>query len=80
MKPKTHANPPAHCDLCTADLDTEFVDCKTVHGPWANLCTKCFHSNGIGLGTGLGQHWVFSHIEFKQDGSVHQRVFTKKGG
>lgn len=30
-------------------------DGKTVHGPWAYMCARCFIDHGIGLGTGRGQ-------------------------
>lgn len=33
-------------------------DAKTVHGPWANLCTSCFMERGIGVGLGKGQRLV----------------------
>ena len=34
------------------------VDGKTIFGPWANMCTPCFRTNGVGLGTGRGQRLV----------------------
>lgn len=32
-----------------------FVDGKTVHGPWANMCPRCHNEVGCGLGVGRGQ-------------------------
>ena len=47
------------CDFCGAVDLKEFVDGKTVHGPWAIICTnyKC-KMNMVGLGTGQGQRYV----------------------
>jgi hypothetical protein len=42
----------ADCDLCGAPAK---YDGKTVMGPWAYMCEKCFKENGIGLGVGKGQ-------------------------
>lgn len=46
------------CDICMARgkprAQAQF-DGKTVHGPWAYMCTMCFGIYGTGLGTGRGQ-------------------------
>jgi hypothetical protein len=47
---------PKACDLCSVSLDgVDFVDGRTVYGPWANMCLPCHETSGLGLGTGLGQ-------------------------
>lgn len=33
-------------------------DGKTLMGPWANMCEKHFHINGVGLGLGQGQRLI----------------------
>ena len=43
---------PTNCDMCT---HTALIDGKTIHGIWANLCLRHFHSHGVGLGAGKGQ-------------------------
>jgi hypothetical protein len=45
------------CDIpgCT---EQAYVDAKTIHGPWANLCVEHYKSLGIGVGKGLGQIYV----------------------
>lgn len=48
---------PIYCDICGHDVKQEFVDGKTKHGPWANMCMNCFKEHGIKLGTGFGQHY-----------------------
>lgn len=50
---------PAECDICRFPLNkgSYFVDGKTVSGPWALMCPKCFKFYGIGLGTGKGQKY-----------------------
>jgi hypothetical protein len=50
-------NPPAKCEVCSAPIDDEFVDGRLVLGPWANMCCICHHNQGVGLGTGKGQHY-----------------------
>jgi len=52
-----HSDPPSKCDVCKATLCEDFMDAKTTHGPWANLCPACFRKIGVGLGTGRGQHY-----------------------
>lgn len=47
--------PPEKCDLCSTPITTTFVDGKTIHGPWANMCQACYIRYGVGLGLGLGQ-------------------------
>lgn len=44
------------CDSCHAENMTRFVDCKTVHGPWAILCRKCYKK----IGLPIGQEYVYS--------------------
>jgi len=46
-----------HCDLCDADIDTVFVDGKTIDGPWGILCPDCHEARGVGLGIGYGQKY-----------------------
>lgn len=61
---------PSKCDICKAELSTEFFDFKVPSvGQWANGCKACFVSYGGRLGTGLGQRYA------KQDGK-----FIKVGG
>lgn len=49
------------CDLCSM-LGVYMVparyDGATVHGPWAYMCEAHFQSDGIGLGTGVGQRLI----------------------
>ena len=45
-----------NCDMCKEEITSLwYVDGKTVEGPWAFMCPKCFRKYGIGLGTGRGQ-------------------------
>ena len=50
---------PKVCDICKQKLDGIFWDGKTIHGPWGFMCGKCFVTDGMGLGTGLGQRYDF---------------------
>jgi len=52
-----YTNPPKECDICKRPIENEFVDGKTLFGPWANMCMTCHLINGVGLGTGKGQHY-----------------------
>lgn len=47
------------CDVNNSHGNAAY-DAKTVWGPWANLCVKCFQDFGIGLGTGKGQRLVLT--------------------
>lgn len=45
------------CDFCRTSVG-EYVDGKTIYGPWANMCLTCYKTKGVGrLGLGLGQHY-----------------------
>lgn len=50
-------NPPEACDICHSQVTDEFVDGRTIYGPWANMCPSCFKEIGIKLGTGYGQRY-----------------------
>jgi hypothetical protein len=56
---KWMGEPPCFCDICKQLIKLEFVDGKTVHGPWANMCQSCFDKHGVGLGLGRGQRYVY---------------------
>lgn len=50
------------CELCREMIcphtdDCWFVDGKTILGPWAVMCARCFGLLGVGLGVGLGQKY-----------------------
>lgn len=59
--------PPACCDLCKAPIANDFVDGRTIGGPWANMCLDCHAVNGAGLGLGKGQHYRLTKGE-RHDG------------
>jgi hypothetical protein len=48
----------ANCDICSREIKREFVDGKTVMGPWALMCRRCVGSYGVGLGLGRGQKYL----------------------
>lgn len=48
---------PEACDLCKQPLKKQFVDGKTVTGPWAFMCESCHILRGCGFGTGKGQRY-----------------------
>ncbi|MCR4330294.1 MAG: hypothetical protein NUV49_00165 [Patescibacteria group bacterium] len=51
---------PVVCDLCRASnlmSRRNFVDGKTVFGPWAIMCLECHMLVGAGIGDGRGQHY-----------------------
>jgi len=50
------------CDLCSQPAS---VDGKTIHGPWAYMCTKHFRAIGVGLGLGRGQQLFLAPREAK---------------
>lgn len=50
-------SPPITCELCHRTLVEEFVDGKTIYGPWAKMCTSCHETKGVGLGLGRGQRY-----------------------
>ena len=49
--------PPERCDICHERIKDEFVDGRTVRGPWGILCPKCHPRYGVGEGTGRGQRY-----------------------
>jgi hypothetical protein len=57
---------PAKCDMCKTELSNQsvFYDAKTIQGPWALMCPKCF--KGLTwelLGTGRGQKYDSKTLE-----------------
>jgi hypothetical protein len=57
-KPVIYIGPPEKCDLCQRAIGAEFYDGKTVLGPWANMCERCWHVHSFGLlGLGKGQKY-----------------------
>jgi hypothetical protein len=52
-----HLSPPDFCDICKREIVYVFIDGKTIHGPWANMCLRCYELIGVGLGTGKGQKY-----------------------
>ena len=50
-------NAPSHCDICHRPITNTFIDGATRMGPWANMCPRCHHTNGVGLGAGKGQKY-----------------------
>ena len=40
---------PIICDICHSQVGEEFVDGRTIYGPWANMCHDCFKQIGVGL-------------------------------
>ena len=50
------------CDLCGVAAS---YDGKTIYGPWANMCDKCFKKYGVGLGTGRGQKLELNERQIK---------------
>jgi hypothetical protein len=54
---KWTGEPPAVCDICSKPITHVFVDGRMASGTWANMCSPCHQSYGVGLGTGRGQKY-----------------------
>ena len=54
-QPKYWTGTVENCDICHKPITKTFVDGSTRYGPWATMCSQCFHTVGKGLGTGKGQ-------------------------
>lgn len=52
------SEPPMNCDICKGKINGDFIDGKTIDGPWAILCPTCHTIHGIGFGTGRGQQYT----------------------
>lgn len=54
---------PQKCDVCGDDfpvaVDTQMYDAKTMFGPWACMCQRCWkeHNPLMQLGIGKGQKY-----------------------
>ena len=55
--PHLQASSRTTCDICGASNLPCFIDGKTTHGLWANMCQSCHREVGQGLGVGLGQKY-----------------------
>ncbi len=53
------------CDICKKEISGNFIDGKTILGPWAYMCPSCFKEYGIGLGTGKGQEFNSERVKVK---------------
>lgn len=49
---------PTDCEWCGRKLDGVFIDGATRKG-WRLLCEPCHATHGYGLGTGLGQKYLY---------------------
>jgi hypothetical protein len=57
-RPKYWVSPVGEFDDFGNRISTEFIDGKTVMGPWAMMTPTSWRLNGIGkLGTGYGQRY-----------------------
>ena len=66
------------CDICGIERMLEYVDGRTKHGPWANMCMECWRENGCGrLGTGCGQYYQWVGSSNPDDTTAH---YVKKQG
>ena len=54
---------PEKCDICGIILTAVFIDGRTIHGPWANMCPECHKEYGCGTGTGYGQKYDINTTE-----------------
>ncbi len=46
------------CNFCRYALPAAFIDGRTIHGPWAVMCARCWPVHGNGrLGEGFGQRY-----------------------
>ena len=53
------------CDICR-EFDRKrkaYVDGKTVHGPWANMCELCFMVHGMGIGTQYLEEETYNEVK-----------------
>lgn len=48
---------PQVCDLCGQKFTDEFIDGRTIYGPWTFLCSECHRTKGCGFGTEKGQRF-----------------------
>lgn len=52
-----HGPTPTTCEICDSPMGDQFVDGKTLSGPWALMCQACHLKDGVGLGMGKGQKY-----------------------
>lgn len=48
---------PGDCEWCGETIANDFVDGRTKHGSWADMCLACHGRHGVGLGVGKGQRY-----------------------
>ena len=53
---------PETCDCCTQPITSTFIDGKTRRGHWAIMCINCFLLYGVGVGTGMGQTYMYNPL------------------
>jgi hypothetical protein len=54
-----------YCDYCEEEgvKRVAVVDGATKQGPWADMCSAHFMRHGVGLGTGIGQTFIYEDVE-----------------
>lgn len=57
MKPKFWSGEVPAKDAFGQPITEEFIDGKTIYGPWAIMSPKSFRERGLGLGLGRGQRY-----------------------
>ena len=55
------------CDICKEPELVVYYDAKTKDGPWADMCSYCFATYGLGLGTGLGQRYAWDGNKYGKE-------------
>lgn len=54
---------PERCDICKKPMRGNFVDGKTIFGPWGIMCMSCHDVAGCELGEGRGQEYDLKTLE-----------------
>ena len=49
---------PEGCQLCSRPFLGIMYDARIRTGQWANMCSSCHRSYGVGLGLGRGQRYM----------------------
>lgn len=63
-----YLNLPSECQLCSANITTDFVDAKIPRfGRWGNVCLDCASAEDVKYGTGHGQQY-----QLQSDGKFHR--------
>ena len=69
-----------NCDICGIIKPIVLIDGKTKLGPWGLMCADCHKKEGVGIGTGKGQKYVYQFTDLSEITGEEVPIYIKVEG